>query len=132
MGPGWDFDTIFGNQYIGPPVNKTDPEGFWISSSPWFSRLMADEIFNRLVRERWTELRHEGVFCDFFFGLIDASAVHIAESAKLNFEIWTCALEFTMRSRSHGSTRTHEAEIEYIREWVSARIAWLDTQWYVE
>jgi len=129
MGPGWDYDTIFGNQEIGPPTNKLNPEGFWINSSPWFRRLMNDATFERLVQERWTELRQEGVFCEFFSELVDETAAHIAESAALNFEVWPCAISFHMRgpNRSHS----HEAEIDYIRNWVARRVEWLDTQWYI-
>ena len=130
MGPAWDFDTCFGNQNIGPPMNKTDPAGFHVSTSPWFRRLMNDETFHRLVQERWTELRQNGVLDD-FVQLIDDTAAHIAESARLNFEVWPCALAFTMRYRHQGATFTHEDEVEYLRNWIPARIAWLDTQWYI-
>lgn len=133
MGPVWDFDTCLGNQDIGPPMNKLDPAGFWVNTSPWFSRLTRDETFSRLVNERWTELRQTGVFDD-FLQMIDDKAAHIAESARLNFERWSCALEFTglrgTRSR-FPSLFTHEEEVEHLRNWAMLRIEWLDTQWYI-
>ena len=128
MGPSWDFDTPYGSQDIGPPVNKLNPEGFHVSSSPWFRLLTRDETFSRLLSERWTELRDMGVFDD-FIKMIDETAVYIAESAALNFEVWQDALEFTMRPR-RVSRYTHEGEIEYVRDWAAARINWFDSEWY--
>jgi hypothetical protein len=130
MGPIWDYDTPYGSQDIGPPVNKLNPEGFHVSSSPWFRRLMQDETFHRLVQERWTEIRDDGVF-DYFFQMMDAAAARISESAQLNFERWPCSMAFSLRPR-HVSRFTHEGEIEYIQDWVNRRIAWLDTQWYLQ
>ena len=129
MGPAWDFDTPFGNQNVAS-IDKLNPVGYHVANSPWFSRLMRDETFFRLVRERWTELRREGVFDDFLL-MIDNKAEYIAESARLNFERWPCALAFTMRP-PNVSVFTHEGEVEYLRNWVVLRIEWLDSVWYIE
>lgn len=128
MGPVWDYDTPYGNQDIGPPVNKLNPEGYHVANSPWFSLLTRDDTFLQLLHARWTEIWREGVF-DEFLKTIDDAAVYISESAKLNFEKWSDALEFTMRPR-RVSRFTHEGEIDYVRNWVIARIDWLDYEWY--
>jgi hypothetical protein len=127
MGPAWDFDTPYGNQDIGPPVNKLNPQGYHVASSPWFRRLTRDETFHRLLQERWTELRRDRVLDD-FLNMIDETADYIAESAYLNFGRWPDSLQFTMRPRA---ARTHEGEIEYIIDWVLRRIEWLDGEWYI-
>ena len=128
MGPVWDYHTAFGNQDIGPPVNKLSPEGYHVSSSPWFRILTGDDDFMKLVHAKWTQMRDDGIF-ERFIGFINETAQHISESAQLNFERWPDALRYTLRPRRLARF-TFESEVEYLKDWIAWRIEWLDGEWY--
>lgn len=127
MGPAWDFDTAFGNH---PEGHATSPIGYKMTYSPWFRRLMRDDTFLRLVQERWTELRQDGVFDDFLRNIY-VKSIYIEESARRNFEVWPCALEFTFLRGRQLSRFTFADEVDYLYDWVKTRIEWLDAQWYI-
>lgn len=128
MGPVWDYHTCYGNQEV---AMCRIPTGYHVRTSPWFSIMMDDEKFNRLVRERWTELRNDGVithFIDQIPGLID----NMAESVDLNYKLWPAALKETgLRGGRNRSFFTFEEEVDYLVNWTSTRIDWLDSEWYI-
>lgn len=132
MGPVWDFDTCMGNQSI---ATITDPQGYHVaqkeepsSSAQWFVTLIQDEDFYRLLSERWTELVDNGML-DWFFDEWTAHDEVIAESASLNFETWPDSLDY--HDRGEMRTYTHEDEINYVVNFMSARYNWLCDQWYL-
>jgi len=128
MGPVWDYHTAFGNQDIGPPVNKLDPAGYHVASSPWYRLLTADDDFIKLVRAKWTEMRDNGAF-ERIIDFIDETAEYLSESVPLNFERWPDALRYTLRPRRIARF-TYDGEIEYLKNWIAARTEWLDGEWY--
>ncbi|MBQ4353803.1 MAG: CotH kinase family protein [Clostridia bacterium] len=133
MGPVWDYDTCMGNQSSATGVY---PEGYHVAqaeepswSSPWYVMLMKDETFFRLVCERWTELVDSGMLTWFF----DEWYAHdeiIAASAAENFKKWPQSLSYSDRG-SFLTTKTHEDEINYVVNFLSARYNWLCDQWYL-
>lgn len=132
MGPVWDYDTCMANQRA--ELHMTDPEGYHVAqpdqswSAQWYVMLLQDENFVQLLSERWTELVDNGML-DWFF---DEWYVHdevIAESVVLNYEAWPASLDY--HDRSDMRTYTHEDEIEYVINFMSARYNWFCDQWYL-
>ena len=129
MGPIWDYHTCYGNQDVATCLR---PTGYHVAAtSPWFSKLMNDETFNRLVRERWTELNKAGIFDD-FITQIPKVIDNISESIELNFEKWPSALRETGLRGRQRSFRTFEEEVEYLVNWTETRIEWLNNEWYIQ
>ena len=127
MGPVWDYHTCYGNQNVATGL---DPKGYHVRESPWYSILFKDETFHRLLCERWTQLRNDGVI-DNFLKRIDNTVNYISESVIENFKIWREALkENGLRGRT--STYTYDDEIDYLINWVNRRIEWLDSEWYIK
>ena len=129
MGPVWDYDTCMGNQASSAYMA---PEGFYISEQErayWYYRLMRNTEFKALVKERWTELRDAGIF-DGLFTKIDETVAYIDESIALDNERWPGG---PLRDDLRGDKSCYSAEEEtqYIKNWLTRRIAWLDTQWYI-
>ena len=128
MGPVWDYHTCYGGQEV---ATCRIPTGYHVRTSPWFSKLMDDETFFKLVCERWTELRKEGVIDDFLSqipGVID----NMSDSIEKNFILWRSALRETgLRGRAR-SFFTFEEEVDYLVNWTLTRIEWLDKQWYID
>ncbi len=126
MGPVWDYDTCMANQNVADCLN---PEGYHVGESPWYSILLKDEDFFRILQERWTFLEDSGTI-DSFFTMIEETDEYIADSCTENFKIWKDALRFD-GLRGNLSTRTHEDEVEYVKNWMQTRREWLDKVWYI-
>lgn len=130
MGPVWDYDTCMGNQNNSAYFA---PEGFYISEQQrayWYYRLMRNNDFKALVKERWTELRDAGIFDD-MFASIDETAAYIDESIALDNERWPGG-PLRTDLRGNKSCYSAEEETQYIKKWVKTRLAWLDKQWYIK
>lgn len=124
MGPVWDYHTCYGSQNVATCM---DPRGFHVNGSPWYGRLTQDETFARLVRERWTRLRADGVLEDFVKNLYD-TAGYISESRIKNFELWPGSLKDS-GLRGNKSRYTYEGEEDYLTDWIAKRLDWIDAQW---
>lgn len=123
LGPVWDFDTCMGNQEVATCIN---PVGWYIRDATWYDILFRDETFASLVAERWRELRDGGVISA-ITERIDAFVAEHGESIDANFKEWPTALrESGLRGRK--SLYTYEEEVEYLKDWISKRTAWLDEQ----
>lgn len=119
MGPVWDFDLSFGN------VDYDDPqyfEGFWVKENPWIKRLFDDPAFEQRVRDKFTSnyynKRSE------ILEKIDCHASYIDASQKINYAIWG-----TLGIRVWPNPvwfDTYQEEVNYLKSWLSDRIAWLN------
>jgi hypothetical protein len=125
-GPLWDFDIAFNNDYrIGNATEKfmrmsgCDPK-------TWIKRWWEDEALQKQVKKRWVEMGAENIK-EFMLNYIDSMEVVLDESQKINYEIWP-----TLDTRVHYEYSVHgsyEAEVQALREYVDARIKFLDLIW---
>lgn len=127
MGPPWDYDTCMGNQ--DSTATGTSPKGFHVTDAPWYKILLDNPSFKREVQKLWITLRDKGVF-DELLASIDTLTAHISESQKYNHERWPRALKMS-DLRGSKSLYTYTEEVEYLREWMTGRIDWLDGQYYL-
>ncbi|MGM9647907.1 MAG: CotH kinase family protein [Eubacteriales bacterium] len=111
MGPVWDFDTCYGIQ--DPEVN-----GYRVKNAPWFTQLFQCEEFVRLVCERWTELKNNGLI-DAFCASIDQTAERIAISEQLNHALYPVS---ELRNDSF------EGSVAFFKSWLNQRIEWMDSE----
>ncbi|MCL2774552.1 MAG: CotH kinase family protein [Oscillospiraceae bacterium] len=125
MGPVWDYDTCYGNQDI---VTCMDPTGYHVNGSPWYGKLTKDETFKKLLCQRWTELRNDGIF-ENFTKRLSQTAEYISASEKKDTELWPDAMK-SRDLRGKKSLYTYDDELQYLKDWVAARINWLDGEWY--
>lgn len=121
MGPLWDFDIAAGNiNYNG----NDDPTGWWIRISPWISPLFEDPAFQARVKARWNELKAEQF--DTILDYIEASAGSLTLAASNNFQRWPILDEWVWPNAV--VTGSYEGEVQYLRDWLQTRIAWMDAQ----
>jgi len=128
MGPCWDYDTCMGNQNVATCL---DPEGYHVANSgysPWYQTLTREKDFKQALHNRWTQLWDEGKIAS-FMQLIDDEAEIIAESQKLDAKKWPQKLKMS-DLRGHRSLYTYAEELEYLKNWLNTRIAWLNSEWY--
>lgn len=127
MGPCWDYDTCMGNQEVATCIL---PTGYHVRTSAWYTMLNDDPVFEQMLNERWTELRNEGVF-DKFLDDIYAIPKYIAQSEEMTHKLYKNALK-SRDLRGGKSLFTYEEEVEYLHNWISKRITWLDKQWKID
>jgi hypothetical protein len=125
LGPVWDFDHSMGNMNRG---SAGVVDGWMLADRPWAERLYADPGFTRAVAARWRELREQGLATriatdiDRWYGWIESSG-----AATRNFERWPILGSVQPWDPSEAANRlTYESEVQSLRDWFAARIAWMD------
>ena len=125
MGPVWDMENAAGNINYS---NADSPEGWHIRSASWFARLFEDEAFEQEFKARWNVIK-SGILFDNMFALIDSTAELLDKSQSMNFTRWPI-MGFNVWPNDAGaaSRRTYQAEIDYLKDWLNARIEWMDAE----
>lgn len=120
MGPIWDFDLAFGNiNYNGNNL----PEGWWVKQGLWINRLFDDPVFVQQVKARWTELKNEQLSTLFTF--INTTAEELQRSQQENFRKWNVLYTYTWPNAV--ALGSYDSEVQFLKEWISKRIRWMDT-----
>ena len=118
MGPIWDFDIAMGNiNYNG---NETI-DGLYIrDNTVWFSRLFEDPEFVDRVKERFAFFESKK---DALFEEIDKQAEYLEDAQGYNEFVWR-----TYGKRvwpNYVAFDTHQEEVDYLKDWLDQRFAWL-------
>lgn len=119
LGPVWDFDLSSGN--IDSTIAKV-PENWYVRDGTWFARLEGDPTFNNKFRNRWAATRSneiEQIFTD-----ITQTAAYLQLSQKKNFERWPILDKYIWRNAV--VTGSYDKEVDYMRNFLKARVAWID------
>lgn len=149
MGPAWDYNLALGNSFIlagwttegwqharfddTPPATSmcncpvTTSRDCEVGCAPfWMSRLFDDPSFRDRYRARWAELRGDLLSDDAVLGELDAAIAEVSEAQGRNFARWP-----VLGVRLFGNTfvfDTWEEEIQFLRDFVVNRLAWMDSQ----
>jgi hypothetical protein len=134
-GPVWDYDIAWDNadycaayidtgwDYLHDYVCPGD------ATPAHWERMRQDSLFNAHVYCRWSSLR-QGILSDSaLFAYIDANTDYINESQIRNFLRWPELGLYTW-PEPQPNPPTYAAEILRLKEWITARTAWLDSQIY--
>jgi hypothetical protein len=122
MGPAWDFDLACGNSDIAEINN---PEGWLLKTrSPWYRRLFEDPAFVAKVKAKWNEMKVAQI--DTLDAYIDGAAYRVGLSQKKNFDIWQIldVASFPVLTPA-GS---YQGEVNFLKQWLKTRTAWMDQQ----
>ena len=132
FGPIWDFNLAFGNaDYC--QGGRTDVlslgyttrcpnDGFAI---PFYWPLVyQDSAFDQHLYDKWTSLR-KGLLTDaHVLFIIDSLNNLLSEAAPRNFQKWNVLSQYIWPNAFVGGTYANE--IKYLKDWVIARMAFLD------
>lgn len=126
-GPLWDYNLTFD---CGGSFNNRATEGWQYpergGTNDWFPRLASNDAFMELVRMRYRALRQNLLSDEALDDRIDALSAPLAEAARRDFERWP--IDEVRRSFfSFPEADTWEGQLDAIRSWMRARLAWLDT-----
>ncbi len=134
MGPIWDFNLAFGNaDYCSGgsnnvwayKFNERCSGDFW-QIPFWWDRLLEDPAFVAQLQSRWQELRST-VFSD---TAIDQKIDSYLETLTLsgaiveNFQKWDVIGQYVWPNNFVGNS--YNAELDYLRDWLFARLSWMD------
>ena len=120
MGPLWDFDIAFGNIDYHPQVIGL--EGFWVKTSPWFTRLFEDPAFVSLVKERFAYFygKQNEIFLE-----INRNAEYLQYAAVENNNKWGTLYNYTWPN--YEILGKYQNEVQSMKNWLSRRFEWLNT-----
>src|SRR5690606_28222721 len=93
----------------------------------WITRLRQDDIFMRAVRERWNELKRGGLR-EFMLDKVDEYSQLLTSSGSQaeNFSRWPVLdTRVYLEVKSRGSYQEH---VDFLRQYISDRIDWLDLE----
>ena len=136
MGPVWDYNGALGNadyfdawepegwHYDNPEFPADNPQGFC-----WYEALLENPSFVALRQERWRAHR-EGPWSDAAIAArIDEAAAVLAPVVDDNFARWPVLGEYVWpNDDGHADRTSHADEVAYLKAWLVARAAWLDSQ----
>jgi hypothetical protein len=133
-GPVWDYDLAFKNANYcngsnvdgwGYQFNSVCGDDFW-QVPDWWEKMMADTAFGSNLRCRWQALRAGSLSMDHFNHLIDSIATLTADARLRHFQQWTVLGQYVWPNPEPIAT-TYEGEIQGLKNWLAARLAWLDS-----
>lgn len=134
MGPVWDYNLSLGNYTTTEGWNGHDPTGWYYTHVPeswylngWYNRLFQDPDFAERYQERWWELRRGPFATEHFLHIIQEYTDKLGEAKERNFERWPI-LGDDVWQWSRDGFDTYEEEISYMKDWITQRLAWIDTQ----
>ena len=128
MGPAWDYNLSLGNADY---LNGWLPTGWYydlISAGdyPWWRRLFEDPLFQRRYADRWFELRNDLFTTARLLNYVEDTARLLDEAQARNFVRWKI-----LGSRLWPNwyvANTYREEIDWMKGWLEARLAWMDRQ----
>ncbi|MBC8217210.1 MAG: CotH kinase family protein, partial [Planctomycetes bacterium] len=128
MGPAWDYNLSLGNADY---LNGWLPTGWYydlISAGdyPWWRRLFEDPWFQRRYADRWFELRNDLFTTARLLKYVDDTARLLNEAQARNFVRWKI-LGSRLWPNWYVAT-TYKEEIDWMKGWLDARLAWMDRQ----
>lgn len=129
-GPLWDFDLCYGNAKYSDLNMATNrwlfpnygPDG----SQPmhWWARLMEDAGYCNRFISRWEELRDGPFRTDSIMAYIDSTIEYLGPAVERNFIRWPVLGKYVWPNYFIGET--YEEEIGYLKNWITARLNWMD------
>jgi hypothetical protein len=128
IGPIWDCDLYFGNTWYndGFKTNGWRWERSGGNHYTWYKRMFKDPGFLQRYIDRWSELRGSVLSDSNILSLIDRFAAEIAEAQKINYQRWPTLGKKVGPVYFVG--QTWEEEVEWLKDWMIGRLAWIDSQ----
>lgn len=134
MGPLWDFNLSLGNADY---LEGWNPRGWYyplISQSQyldgWYTRLFQDSAFRLHYADRWFEFRRDAFTTERLLGVIDDYAALLDESQARNFARWPILGRYVWPNWYIANT--YRQEIDWMKGWLTERLAWMDDRIAVE
>ena len=130
VGPVWDFDIAFDNDYRTYPVNnKNDYIYRSGGSTVGYMRTLVDRVITSSqgadqLLITWIQARWTGIDAGNLCAYIDQQAHMLQQSQRLNFLRWPILNSGVhMNPTARGS---YQAEVDYLKKYIENRVVWMD------
>lgn len=125
----WDFDLGYGN-YSASDCSKVDT---WVydKQGHWWKEAMKHSVYSDSVKARWKQYRSEKYTDKHINHIIDSLTNTLTSygAEKRNSDTWLTFVswkkEITIQKYISSS---YEEEIEYLKDWISRRLKWMDKE----
>ncbi|MBR0157786.1 MAG: CotH kinase family protein [Clostridia bacterium] len=126
FGPLWDFDLAMGNfSRDGGDYTSWAATGREYVGDTWFGRLLEDPKFTEPFKARWFEMRDD--ILRRAMDSIDRNAALLEYSQQENFLRWPIwDVRAGYQPSSMKQYNTYEKQIQFLKDWLTERAAWLD------
>jgi subtilisin-like proprotein convertase family protein len=132
IGPVWDFDLAWHNANYGAAFNSW---GWQYEQSDnaypypsWWIRFRQDPAFNNRLQCRWHAFRQNVLKTENILAWIDAAVNELNESQQRNFVQWPVLGAYIRPNPQDQAGATWQTEISDLKNWITARIGWMDSQ----
>ena len=131
-GPIWDFNLGFGNaDYYDASVtsgwqSEYELPNDWWSTPFWWARLKQDPEFFNLLVDSWIGYRSTILSDSRVNEVIDSLTTLLSDAQQRNFSSFPILGSYIWPNNYVGGT--YENEINYLKNWISDRMAWMDDQ----
>ncbi|MCG2461835.1 CotH kinase family protein [Flavobacteriaceae bacterium F89] len=134
MGPIWDFNLAFGNvDYCegsntntwAYQFNSVCPEDYWLVPF-WWGRLLEDPAYVSQLKTRWKTLRGGVLSEAAILAKIDNYTQTLEKAGAIdeNFNTWPVLDTYIWPNEFVG--KTYGEEVGYLKNWIKARLVWMD------
>lgn len=135
--PVWDFNLGLGNANY---LDGQEPTGWYYEdvNTPnyyWYQRLFQDTEFDLQYWDRFWELRRSLLETSHMMAMIDRHDAELDGSngtpnaVTRNFDEWNILGSYVWpNADGFGSRTTHQAEVDWMKNWLSQRLLWMETQ----
>jgi hypothetical protein len=136
MGPLWDYDLAFGNGDFFEAFNTVGwvveglGDGDQYGIPFWWDRFLEDPYFEDQLNMRWKELRSDIFSNGKLNKFIDSCANILNAAQQRNFKKFDILDTYVWPNYYVGGNYTNE--VNYLKDWVSDRLSWMDLQLIVE
>lgn len=118
----WDYDDSWGGS---DNEDRLSTDGFYLNGCAWYEQLLRSPEFVAKVKARWISC-YDALLSSTF--ALQAKADSIAISAELNFRKWNILGTRVFTSApGYRKRKTYQSEVDFMKNWISERISWLDT-----
>lgn len=138
MGPVWDYNLAFGNANYcdGSRIDGWAYDFNDICSDDmyqvhfWWKRLLSDPTFAEDIADKWMKLRNGKFSNSNINALIDYFENQLAVPQIRNFQKWDVLGTEIWPNAFVGAT--YASEVDYLRNWLMDRMAWMDNEFDIE
>ena len=135
-GPVWDYNLSLGNaNYYG----GEDPTGWYyqvlagtgdtFNDYPFYDRLFEDPNFQQQYIDRWAELRSTIFDTETLLNQINETATYLNDAEIRDQAVWQTLGTYVWPNYYIG--QTYADEINYMSNFLTQRLAWIDSQFLV-
>lgn len=133
VGPVWDFDIAFDNDYrTHDNLNNPNADYIWRSGASLANGMpdFVGTVLNQnqaVLRATWTRARDtQRITAESLNAYIDARAAELQQAQALNFLRWPILNQ--VQHMNYTARGTYDAEVQAVKDYLTKRIAWLDTK----